>query len=157
MSVFLQNTTSLFLTFLADAIIFGVVFFLLIYQFAVIMVGADAVSITNRPIINATIVGAAHGLVSCLLILYFNPKSALPNALLTALATVIVTIPATFFIMLQDNRVELSTVSAQFIINSVKDIGVFGLFISVILFIPSFLTGLLIGKLRSLFFSTTLN
>lgn len=152
MSTFSQNLPSLFFTFLADAIIFGVIFFLIIYLFVAIALGPESISIDSRPIKNAAMFGLAHASIICLLLLFISPKSIFSSALLTSLATAIVMIPATFYLNLQNHPIDFSTASGKFMFNSIKDNIAFSLIISALLFIPSFLTGLLIGKLRSLFF-----
>jgi len=151
MSTFSQNLLSFLFIFLFDSLIAGIVFTLLCYLITVFMVGSSAVSIGNHTYTISAVVGAAYGLTSCLLIFYFNPQSSYASAFVTCLATLILSAPVTFYLLSYNSPALNPSYRVKEIIDLIKIIAFLSVTVSAILFIPSFLVGLLNGKIRSLF------
>ena len=152
MSTFSQNLFSFLFIFLFDSLIAVFVFYLSSYLVPQPIVQESSNIDVRRVLYYGSIFGSAHGLTMSLLILYFNPQSSYASAFLTCLATFIVAVPALFWFFKHDFLQPFSQMRTEDIILLIKLVAFYSVIVSAILFIPSFLTGFLTGKLRNIFF-----
>lgn len=151
MSTFSQNLFSFFFIFLFDSLIAVFVFYLSSFLMPQPIVQESSILKVRRVLYYGSIFGSAHGLITSLLILCFNPHPFYASALLTCLATSIVVVPGVFWFFKQESLQPLSQMRTEDIIVVLKLTALYSVIVSAILFIPSFLVGLLNGKIRSLF------